>query len=242
MYRDGLGRLPVLIRVPEPRQVPPCLTERAAFMSPHSFVRDHSHPYRRDDRGVHAHFRATLLNYPAYSAPGVPFRWMLKGSFSGRGDSHLREHYPLDDVNEELEPDLGFPTAWWQDYRNQSALLETFWAHVREEESLVLFYAKQVPLLEDIPGRRILVGVGRVNSIGPLTEYLYDGLTDGKLRSMLWERMIAIRFVPVLKTASSCHITRPWRSPEKVMPLIPRKSWPSHRRTGSQSSRTQPSM
>ena len=175
----------------QPRQVPPCLAERVAFMSPHSFVREHSHPYRRDDTGVHAHFRATLLNYPAYSAPGVPFRWMLKGSFSGSGGSDLREHYPLDDVNEELEPNLGFPTAWWQDYRNQSALLETFWAHVREEESLVLFYAKQVPLLEDIPGRRILVGVGRVKSIGPLTEYLYDGLTEGKLRSMLWERMIS---------------------------------------------------
>ena len=36
----------------------------------------------------------------------------------------------------------------------------------------------------------MLVGAGRVKSVGPLTEYQYDRLTDGKLRSMLWERMV----------------------------------------------------
>ncbi len=171
-------------------EIPPCLQERAAFMSRHSFVREHSHPYRNNNKGTHTHFRPTTLNYPAYSAPGVPFRWMLKGSLGEGGDARLREHYPLDEVTEEIEPDLGFDTAWWQDYRNQTALLETFWAHVREEMSVVFFYAKQVPLVEDIAGRRILVGVGRVKSIGPLTEYRYEGLTKGKLQSMLWERMI----------------------------------------------------
>ena len=171
-------------------EVPPCLQERATFMSPHGFVRVHSHPYRRDDTGTHAHFRPTPLNYLAYSAPGVPFRWMLKESFNGSGGPGLSEHYPLDDVSENLEPNLGFNTAWWQHYRNHTAILETFWAHVKEEVSLVFFYAKQVPLVEDMPGRRILVGVGRVTSIGSLTEYLYDGPTEGKLRSMLWERMI----------------------------------------------------
>ena len=91
----------------------------------------------------------------------------------------LARKYPLDDVNLELEPDLGFNTNWWQDSRNQSALLDCFWSHVKMDESLVFFYAKQVPLLEDIPGRRVLVGVGRVTSIGPLTEYAYDGPVDG---------------------------------------------------------------
>lgn len=180
-------------------RIPPCLQDRAAFMSPHSFVRDHSHPYRRREqslpnwknkKGTHAHFRPTPLNYPAYSVPGVPYRWMLKESFSPRSGSGLREHYPLDNLSEALEPDLDFNTGWWQDYRNHKAILETFWGHVKEEESLVFFYAKQVPLVEDMPGRRILVGVGRVKSVGPLTEYLYDGPVEGKLRSLLWERMI----------------------------------------------------
>ena len=100
------------------------------------------------------------------------------------------EHSPLDEVDEALEPDLGFKTAWWQDYRNQSALLDSFWAHVKEDLSLVFFYAKQIPLVDDLPGRRFLVGVGRVRSVGPLTEYLYDGAPQGKLRSILWERMM----------------------------------------------------
>ena len=173
-----------------PEEVPPCLMERVAFMSPHGLLRRHIHPYRKDDNGPHAHFKPTPLNYPSYSVPGLPFRWMLKKSFSGNGAAGLREHYPLDEVSEDLEPDLGFKTDWWQDYRNQTALLETFWAHVKEEVSLVFFYAKQVPLVEDMPGRRILVGVGRVKSVRSLTEYLYDGPTEGKLRSLLWERMI----------------------------------------------------
>ena len=40
-------------------EIPPCLQERAAFMSPHSFVREHSHPYRRNDTGTHAQFKKT---------------------------------------------------------------------------------------------------------------------------------------------------------------------------------------
>ena len=165
--------------------LPPCATERVAFMSPRGFVRSHEHPYRRDDSGPHGHFMPTPLNYPPYAAPAVPFRWMMKGFFE-----ELQEHCPLDEVSEEWEPTLNFRTIWWQDFRNHQALLRKFWAQVEEESSLVFFYAKQVPLVEEASGRRILVGVGRVKSIGSMTEYLYDGNTDGKLRSMLWERML----------------------------------------------------
>ena len=168
-----------------PGEVPPCMEERVAFMSPHGLMRSRTHPYRRDDNGPHAHFMPTPMNYPPYSAPALPFRWMLK-----EGTPALQKHYPLDEVSDELEPDLGFKPAWWQDYRNQTTLLETFWAHVKQEESLVFFYAKQIPLMEDTPGRRILVGVGRVKYISPLTEYLYAGPPEGKHRSMLWERMV----------------------------------------------------
>ena len=170
--------------------VPPCLREGAAFMSRHSLTRYHEHPYMHSASQSHGHIEPTPMNYPPYSAPALPFRWMLKESLDGNGVSGLREHYPLNEVNLEAEPDIGFSTDWWQDLRNQRALLETFWAHVKPEQSLVFFYAKQVPLADETPGRRILVGVGRVKSLGPLTEYDYDGPIDGKLRSMLWERMI----------------------------------------------------
>ena len=119
----------------EREEVPPCLQERAAFMSPYSLVRSSIHPYRRINEVSHGHFKPTPVNYPPYSAPALPFRWMLKGEAPG-----LREHYPLDEVSDDLEPDLGFKTGWWQDYRNQTTLLDTFWAHVKKEESLVFFY------------------------------------------------------------------------------------------------------
>ena len=61
---------------------------------------------------------------------------------------------------------------------------------MKPEESLVFFYAKQVPLVEDT-GRRVLVGAGRILKIGPLTEYDYAGKPDGKIRSLIWERMVS---------------------------------------------------
>ena len=171
-----------------PDEVPPCLEERVAFMSPHGLIRNRSHPYQRNDS--HSHFLPTAVRYPPYSVPALPFRWMLKESFGENNGLRLRDCYPLDEVDEGFEPDLGFKSPWWQDHRNHTALLETFWGLVKQDQSLVFFYAKQTPLVEDMPGRRILLGVGRVKSIGQLTEYMYDEPPDGKIRSLIWERMV----------------------------------------------------
>ena len=168
-----------------PQELPPCVTERVAFMSPRGFASDRSHPYHRDKSGPHGHFKPTSVSYAPFSAPAVPFRWMMKEFFAD-----LQRHYPLEEVSETREPNLDFKTNWWQDYRNHIALLETFWGHVEKDVSLVFFYSKQVPLVDDVPGRRVLVGVGRVKSLGPLKEYRYDGPPGNKLRSMLWERML----------------------------------------------------
>jgi ATP-dependent exoDNAse (exonuclease V) alpha subunit len=177
-------------------ETPPCLRERVAFMSPFGFQRYHEHPYRRTSEDSHGHFAPTLLRYPAYSAPGLPFRWMNKREVFGdpkRGTRGLADQYPLDALDAAVEPDLGFDTNWIQDHRNQRELLDCFWAHVKTEDSLVFFYAKQVPLIEDTPGRRVLIGVGRVKSIGDFTEYSYDPPSvppPGKLRSLMWECMV----------------------------------------------------
>jgi len=170
----------------QPHEFPPCVTERAAFMSPRGFSGNHEHRYRRNDRRPHGHFKPAPVSYPPDAAPAVPFRWMVKESAE-----ELREHYPLDELSEDREPTLDFDTSWWQDHSNHRALLETFWDHVEPDVSLVFFYAKQVPLVEDAPGRRVLVGAGRVKALGPLTEYEYDGPPAGRLRSMVWERMLS---------------------------------------------------
>lgn len=179
----------------EPEQLPPCVKERATFMADFAFTRMHEHPYAKPSQETHAHFKPTPLHYPAYGAAALPFRWMMKKFVFGDPEKDivgLVEQFPLKDVSQAYEPSkevLGFDTRWLQDHRNHRALLDCFWNHIRLEESLVFFYAKQVPLVEDT-GRRIIVGVGRVKSIGNLTEYEYHGAPGDKLRSLLWERMV----------------------------------------------------
>jgi ATP-dependent exoDNAse (exonuclease V) alpha subunit len=179
----------------ESDQFPPCVKERATFMADFSFTRTHEHPYTKRSKETHTHFRPTALHYPAYGAAALPFRWMMKKFVFGdpeKKEAGLIDRFPLQEVSLAIEPSkelLKFDTNWLQDHRNHRTLLDCFWNHVRPVESLVFFYAKQVPLVEDT-GRRVIVGVGRVKSIGNLTEYEYEGAPGNKLRSLLWERMV----------------------------------------------------
>lgn len=171
-------------------ELPPCVKERGSFMADFAIERFHSHPYARATSKTHAHFKPTPLKYPAYSAAALPFRWMMRPVvFGEEKEFGLVNQFPLDDVSRDYEPELGFESYWVQDMRNHRGLLECFWNHVRVEESLVFFYAKQVPLVEDA-GRRVLIGVGRVLKIGGLTEYDYEGAPNEKVRSLIWERMV----------------------------------------------------
>ena len=179
----------------EQEQFPPCVKERATFMADFAFTRLHAHPYAKTSNTSHAHFKPTPIYYPAFAAAALPFRWMRKEFVFGDPETRtagLVDQFPLNDVNQTYEPSkevLGFDSAYLQDHRNHRTLLDCFWNQVRPEESLVFFYAKQVPLAEDT-GRRVIVGVGRVKSIGNLTEYDYHGAPGDKLRSLLWERMV----------------------------------------------------
>jgi hypothetical protein len=182
-------------------QYPPCVMDRATFMAPFAFTKHHSHPYSKTSPETHGHFAPTPLRFPAYSAPGVPFRWMQRDMVWGKQDERwpirgLKEDNPLENVTPSREPKLEFKTAWMQDAENHTELLNCFWNHLRtqdahgEEASLVFFYARQVPLTEE-PSSRVIVGVGRVLRLGPLTEYQYnDQKKADSCRSLLWERMV----------------------------------------------------
>jgi hypothetical protein len=154
-------------------------------MAPFALERFHEHPYSKTSPETHAHFAPTRLYYPPFSAAALPFRWMMKPEI----EEVLKKQHPLEDVDQDREPVLPFKTRWLQEKENHVAVLNTFWNYVRPESSLVFFYAKQVTFVEDVSSR-VLVGVGRVTKVGPLTEYEYHGSPDGKTRSMLWERMV----------------------------------------------------
>lgn len=166
-------------------QWPCCVGERTMFMAPFELLSTKHHPYARSSVETHGHFAPTTLRQPSYAAPVVPFRWMNKGKKNDSFDFFAREYDLRLDIDR--EPELSFETSWVQDIENQTMLLDTFAAHLRETETLCFFYAKQVPFVDD--PRRVLIGVGRVKHIGGLTEYCYTGKTP-PLRCVLWERMI----------------------------------------------------
>ena len=175
-------------------QWPACAAERMGFMAPFEYVRMADHPYNRGPETSHGHFKPTPLRHPPYSAAVVPFAWLLREAMESLGEEHEL------DVQADREPDLGFKTQWVQEHLNQTALLDCFAGHLEPEQSLCFFYAKQVPFVEDAAGGRILIGVGRVLHVGAAEEYAYTTKDlKGKLRSMLWERMVQHSIRPDFK-------------------------------------------
>lgn len=161
-------------------QYPCCLAERSTFMAPFEYVREVRHPYAKISPKTHGHLGETPLRHPQYAAPSVPFLWMLRENME-----FFRDTYGID-VDPAREPELQFHTDWVQDIQNQKALLDCFFAHIKPDKSLAIFYAKQVPFVEDTG--RVILGIGRVKHIGKGIEYNYT--RKGGIRSMVWERCV----------------------------------------------------
>jgi hypothetical protein len=172
----------------EQAQLPPCVEERAGFMSQHDLILKKEQPYKARSPETHGHFAETSLRLEAYSAACVPFGSMLRRQVEGddrkkivgKADALRLGYDPA------RKPELPFDTSWIQDKRNQLIMLDTFFGAVQPETSLCLFYAKRTPLAED--SRRVIMGVGRVKGIGHSTEYAYAGA--GPLKGVLWERCV----------------------------------------------------
>lgn len=170
-------------------ELPPCVGERVSFMAPFDLEREMRHPYAQSNPETHGHFAPTRFVQPSYSAACVPFRWMLRKEVEGDArveNPGLAEQLKLG-WTPDREPDLKFETSWLQERDSQLTLLDTFFGALRPDESLCFFYAKRTPLSEQ--SRRVIVGVGRVLSIGAPTEYAYS-VPNPPLRCMLWERNV----------------------------------------------------
>ena len=175
--------------------LPPCVSERVSFMAPFELPRTMTHPYTEFYPDTYGHFAPTRFVQPAYTAACVPFRWMLREKVEGSPQDDeigIADRLKIGWVPER-EPDIhnhqGNPveTAWVQERGNQLALLDTFFGALRPEESLCFFYAKRTPLSEQ--SRRVIVGVGRVLSVGAATEYAYK-VENPPLQCVLWERNV----------------------------------------------------
>jgi ATP-dependent exoDNAse (exonuclease V) alpha subunit len=175
---------------------PPCFAERVNFLSPKPQRRLAHHAYSStsDD---HKHICDTPFIHPAYSAAATPYGWLLKEKAWGKKwkkgeiDSRaLAERYGIDALleYEPEKPDWLQGRPWIQGHRNQQALLDAFFGALQPQRSLIFAYAKRTPLLDD--DQWMVVGVGRITSVGKIQEWDYDPPKHAGLRSYLWERSV----------------------------------------------------
>ncbi len=165
-------------------QFPVCIGERGTFMAPFAINKILHHPYAESSPTTHGHLKDTRITFPSFSAAAVPYNWML--------NENAKEKANLYDLNydEAREPSLdwsndGGSGNWVQEINNQKALLNCFFEHLQEETSLIFFYAKQVPFVEE--SGRVLAGVGKIKKIIP--SEAYEG-SNSRFGAAYWEHMV----------------------------------------------------
>lgn len=213
-------------------QWPACVGERMTFMAPFEFTRMVKHPYASFS-DEHAHITPVAFHHPPYSAATIPFRWTSRKDAWG-----IAEQLDLD-VDPAREPMEGWleRNNWVQDHHNQRALLDAFFDAVQAERSLCFFYAKQAPMVDDAD--RVLIGAGRVASVGPIIEYGYS--TPRPIRSYVWDRAIHTRSGPTPTTGSFFPTTSYWLERPSTPPSTFEPALRFHRRIGASSSPTRAS-
>ena len=175
---------------------PPCVSERAGFMRPKTFTYERTHRYAWNKNGAHAHFAPTPQRMPPYSLEVTPFRWVMVDEYRRYTEQWgISLDEGLEDRAREL---MKFTSGWIQDKRNQLALLDSFFSALQPRKSLVLLYAKDVPLVEErTPGERYLIGAGFVTGVDPVVEWEYS--RPGELSSVMWERGVAHSIRPTFE-------------------------------------------
>lgn len=168
-------------------KLPPCVSEKVNFMSPHKVFKKVSHPYSKNENNnrFYGHYKETTYGYPGYSFSVIPYNWMLK---DGKNNTSEKADELGIEYDVSKEPALSFANTWVQHLDNQKAMLDTFIKPIVPGSSLVFIYAKNIPFVESTS--RILIGVGHISSVGGLTEYEYKENMPVTFRSTLWERPV----------------------------------------------------
>ena len=164
-------------------ELPACLTERGAALNAKAYSLRSRHPFANSSAETHGHFAENIFRLPPYSVQTIPFRWTRKEDAQAIADELA---LPFD---QSREPKLAFETVWINDFVNQQIMLDTFFGALAPEKSLIFIYAKRTPLADD--PRRVLVGVGRITSVGSAQEHAYGDDAGGKLRGLMWERAVS---------------------------------------------------
>lgn len=144
--------------------LPACKAEAGGFMNDQPWSRIAVHPYATNAKtsSTHRPLRPTRVTIPEFATLAVPFAFMLRENQEAL-DSSLPTTLPPD----EQAP---FPSPWIFSPARQEAVSDLFFGRLAPENSLVFLYCKEgQPLGETHP--RLVVGVGRVLTVGPILRY-----------------------------------------------------------------------
>lgn len=166
-------------------ELPPCVKERATFMAPFTLRRNLTHPYKHSGSEAHIDLEVTALQQSPFTAACIPFKWMRR-EFADELAKGWRLDY--DTAREPTEPQWLVESGWVQNGRNQRALLDGFFGTIKPQASLCFFYAKQTPFSDD--PRRVIVGVGRVTSVGKPLQYQRQGKPADADTSYVWDVVV----------------------------------------------------
>lgn len=160
-------------------ELPPCIAESGGFMNEQGWTRTVEHPYQSIGKAAstHGHLKPTKLKVPPYTTFAVPFAWMLR-EHQEKLDDSLPSPLPPDE-----EPPFSSP--WVFGRARQEAVTNLMFGRLTPQRSLAFFYCKEGQPLGDTISR-LLVGVGRIISVGKLTRY--DSDRDESYP--LWDRLI----------------------------------------------------
>lgn len=169
---------------------PPCIAEKGTFLSPYEYSRPLEHAWK-DINQLYKEYLPGKYLHKAYSFNAVPFLWMMKGNAKNGHISEKAEIYGLDykvELEEEIDQKLRFEgNTWVQHPENQRVMLDSFFGCLKEQQSLIFFYAKHTPLSE--PNERIIVGVAKVRKIGAIQHYDFPAGYKG-YKSYPWDRCV----------------------------------------------------
>jgi ATP-dependent exoDNAse (exonuclease V) alpha subunit len=158
--------------------LPPCKAEGGAFMNTNSYKRTFNHPYNSSKNKDLPHFalKPTSINTPPFSSFAVPFWWMLKNN-----QKALKTLYP--DLPFDENPP--FPSSWLYTSKAQNAVLQKFFAPIKENHSIAIYYIKGAnPIDEDL--RRLIAGIGIIKKKSEVLEYE----SKESHTYPLWDRLI----------------------------------------------------
>ncbi len=159
--------------------LPSCIAESAGFMNSQEWSREFRHPYSKNKKtkDTHGHLKPTTVKVPRFATFSVPFGWMLR-----EHQKTVEEGLPTPLPSDKVSP---FPSPWVFGRERQEALLDLMFGRISPEHSLVFFYCKEgQPVDESIS--RLVVGVGRILSVGQTT--LYE--SDQSSTYPLWDRVV----------------------------------------------------